>query len=391
MILLASLLLQRFAIPFGDKGVDVVGPVGLCLGAVGVWRGALVFHRKRLILFVLLALWIVIGTIYQAMYPNGYGVTPLLPSLAQFLLLTSFCTLSFAREIDESTFFQAATDILMIVACAGIAQFALQFIGLRLFSFTGILPDSILYERLYNVQIPLEFGDLFKSNGFFLLEPSLFSQAMAMAMIIEVLSARRLWHLVVFTVALALSFSGTGWLVLGTFLVSVVGRLGRRGLVIAAYTVVTLVIVGSLLLLLAPDVATTFTDRFGEFSQPGTSGNLRFVTPLQFLHDVLVHDDWSWLFGIGAGVSEKLTMPYDYNVNTPIKILLEYGLPAVILYGMLFLVGDRTRLQSALVLPSLVLVLFAGGYQEFAPVLFPILLLICIARLRPSAPAAVSA
>ena len=64
---------------------------------------------------------------------------------------------------------------------------------------------------------------------------------------------------------------------------------------------------------------------------------------------------------------------------------MEYGLPAVLLYVWIFLTGDRTRLQGALVVPSIVLLLLAGGYQEFAPVLIPILLLICVARLQPSA------
>ena len=123
-----------------------------------------------------------------------------------------------------------------------------------------------------------------------------------------------------------------------------------------------------------------------EFSQPGTSGNLRFTTPFQLMNDVLAREPTAWLFGIGPGASERLSLAYEYDVNTPIKILLEYGLPAVVLYVAIFLTAQRTKLQGALVVPCLVLVLLAGGYQEFAPVLFPILLLLCVARLRPSAP-----
>jgi hypothetical protein len=382
--LVASIFLQRFAIPFGDKGIEVVGPLGLLFAAIGLWRGALLFHRTRLTLFALLALWVVIGAACQAIAPNGYGVTPVQNSLLQFLLLTGFCTLSFAQEMDEAAFLTGASNILSIAAWAGIAQFALQFVGIRIFAFTGILPDAALYERLYNLQIPLGIGDVLKSNGFFLLEPSIFSQAMAMGLIIEVLAARRTWRMVLFVCALVLSFSGTGWIVLAGFLATVGARLGGRGLLIGAYVVVSLLAVGVLIILLAPDALTVFSDRFGEISQPGTSGNMRFITPLQFTYDVLAHEDWSWLFGIGAGVSEKLDLAYDYNVNTPIKILLEFGLPAVLLHFSLFLTAGRTRLQSALLVPSLVLVLIAGGYQEFAPVLFPIFLLICIARLRPS-------
>jgi hypothetical protein len=72
-------------------------------------------------------------------------------------------------------------------------------------------------------------------------------------------------------------------------------------------------------------------------------------------------------------------------VNTPIKVLLEYGLPALISYLALFLLNERTPAQRALVLPAMIMFLFAGGYQQFPPVLFLILLLLCTARLTPTA------
>jgi hypothetical protein len=383
-VLGASLLLQRFAIPYAAKGIELVGPIGLLLALVAVSRGVLVFHRGRLALFALLTLWVVIGATRHAIYPNGYGITPLMSSLLQFLLLTGFCTLSFAQELDEDAFLKGAANILSIIAGAGIIQFVLQFAGVRVFAFTGLLPDRFLYEQLYNLQIPTGMGDVLKSNGFFLLEPSIFSQAMAMALIIEVLGARRLRHMTLFIIGLLLSFSGTGWIVLFSFLASVGARLGGRGFLIAAYVTASVIIMGAALLLISPDSAAVFTDRLSEFSQPGTSANMRFMTPFQYTYDILAHEHWAWLFGIGAGVSEKIDMAYDYNVNTPIKILLEFGLPAVLLYMSLFFTATRTRLQGALLVPSVVLVVFAGGYQEFAPVLFPIFLLVCVARLRPS-------
>ena len=103
-----------------------------------------------------------------------------LPSLAQFLLLTSFCVLSFARDMDERVFFRGGANILALIAAAGILQFLLQFAGLGLFSFTHLLPDRMLFESGYNLAIPVGIGDIMKSNGFFLLEPSIFSQSMAM-------------------------------------------------------------------------------------------------------------------------------------------------------------------------------------------------------------------
>lgn len=384
--LVLSLFLQRFAVPVGSQGMDIVGPLVLLLAFWAVLNGALVLHRTRLLLFGALALWTVLGAAWQTVHPNSYGVGLTLPSLAQFLLLTSFCVLSFARDMDERVFFRGGANILALIAAAGILQFLLQFAGLGLFSFTHLLPDRMLFESGYNLEIPVGIGDIMKSNGFFLLEPSIFSQSMAMGLILEILAARRAWFLALFAAGLLLSFSGTGWIVLLSFLLSVGARLGRRGILLAAGLAMAIVAVFAAVVYFSPDTADVFAGRVAEFSQPGTSGNLRFTTPFQLMNEVLAREPTAWLFGIGPGASERLSLAYEYDVNTPIKILLEYGMPAVVLYVAIFLSAQRTKLQGALVVPCLVLVLLAGGYQEFAPVLFPILLLICIARLRPAAP-----
>ena len=384
--LVLSLFLQRFAVQVGSQGMDIVGPLVLLLAFWAVLNGALVLHRTRLLLFGALALWTVLGAAWQTVHPNSYGVGLTLPSLAQFLLLTSFCVLSFARDMDERVFFRGGANILALIAAAGILQFLLQFAGLGLFSFTHLLPDRMLFESGYNLEIPVGIGDIMKSNGFFLLEPSIFSQSMAMGLILEILAARRAWFLALFAAGLLLSFSGTGWIVLLSFLLSVGARLGRRGILLAAGLAMAIVAVFAAVVYFSPDTADVFAGRVAEFSQPGTSGNLRFTTPFQLMNEVLAREPTAWAFGIGPGASERLSLAYEYDVNTPIKILLEYGVPAVVLYVAIFLSAQRTKLQGALVVPCLVLVLLAGGYQEFAPVLFPILLLICIARLRPAAP-----
>jgi hypothetical protein len=378
-ILMCCLLLQRFAIPAGEKGVDIVGPIGLLLAAWALHRGALIVHRNRLILFGLLTLCLLSGTAWQIFHPNAYGQPFSSKSILQFLLLTGFCTLSFPLAMEEGRFYRRASDILAIVAIAGILQFVLQIAGLRLFAFTGLLPAPILFEAGYNLSIPVGIGSLLKSNGFFLLEPSIFSQVMAIGLIIELLAPkRRVGHACLFAVGLVLSFSGTGWIVLAGFFVGAVLRLGLRGIALGLMALIVLAAVAAAVDLLAPDVAAVFAARFGEISTAGTSGNLRFVTPYQTLDAVWAREPSAWLVGIGAGAAEHLSLPFEYNVNTMTKIVLEYGLPALILYVALILNAARTPMQNGLLLPSFVLLMLTGGYQEFAPVLFPIFLLICI-------------
>ncbi len=385
LVMAACLFLQRFALPLGAEGISLAGPIGVALALYGLSQGTLSLHRGRLALYLTLLGVVAIGGLWEAIHPNHFGVPPIWPSLAQFLVLTSFATLAFTEAVDEAVFFHAINRLLAIIAIAGILQFVAQFAGLRLFSFAGLVPERLLYETGYNVTIPVGIGEVLKSNGFFLIEPSVFSQFMALGLIIEVLSARRAATLALFAIGLLLSFSGTGWIVLAAFGLTAFLGLGRRGAVIGLGALLILATAFAAMMVLAPDFAGALTDRLAEFQTPGTSAQLRFVTPFWLLADVLAREPSALLVGIGAGASERLTLPYLFDVNTPIKILVEYGLPALLTYVALFFRAERTRNQAALVVPVLVLFFFTGGYQQFPPVLFPVLLVILVARLRAGA------
>jgi hypothetical protein len=85
-------------------------------------------------------------------------------------------------------------------------------------------------------------------------------------------------------------------------------------------------------------------------------------------------------------MSERLSLPYCYAVDPPVKVAVEYGFPVLILYVSLFLSGQRTPRQSALVPPALVLLMLAGGYQLFGPMVYLIVLLICTVSLTEVEP-----
>jgi hypothetical protein len=138
--------------------------------------------------------------------------------------------------------------------------------------------------------------------------------------------------------------------------------------------------------LAVPDVAETLLLRSGEFSQPGTSGHERFVTPFMMMRDVFDAAPWAAFAGIGPGTAEFLELPYKYWVNTPAKLITEYGLVGFGLYLALIISARRSAGQRILVLPVLVLLLLTGGYHQAAPLLFPMLLLITVARLEEARP-----
>lgn len=382
VVLGAALFLQRFGVPAGGKSINVVGFIGLGAAALGLVRGSLVLDTTRLAAFLALSLFAVIGMACNEVFPHRFQIAPSLQSLLQFLLLSSFATVSFAKPLPETVFFRRVANLLGVVGVAGVVQFFVQFVGVQVFSFRSFIPAALTFEDGYNLQIPAGFGGLYKANGFFLLEPSIFSQLMALGLMVELLSLRRTRFLALFLFAMLLSLAGTGWIVLASFVATVAFSLGMRGVVLAGATAALLALFGGAVALVAPEVAGAFGARLGEVFLVGTSGHLRFVTPFWLMSDVLHTAPWAALFGIGGGVSERLMMVYDYDVNTPVKIALEYGFPALLAYVVLLAGGRKTAAQRTLVVPGLVLLMFTGGYQQFPPMLFPVVLVMSVARLE---------
>ncbi len=390
-VLLASLVVQRFAIPLGELPLSIVGPIGLLCGAFWMVRGVLALDHRRVF-----ALFIIAACGCLAALVSLSGSTARLAaiswtSLAQFLLLSSFALLAFREPVDEERFFRAINRWMLFVGAAGILQFFAQFAGVSIFSFSDYgVPIRFTQEyTFYNtVQTAGASSSVIKSNGFFLLEASIYSQMMALALCIELVYFQRLRHLAVFGLGLIVSVSGTGWMVMGAFVVGAVVSMGARGAAIGAGALGIGTLTLGVLAVAQPDLFDYFVARAGEFWSPGSSGHLRFVTPFWALSDFVDQTPLSLLTGAGAGASERLhtQLTYAYNINTPLKIAVEYGLIGLAAYLALFLAADRTPRQSALVLPAMVLFLFTGAYSQFAPILFPVLLITSVARLRPTPP-----
>ena len=386
LIFISALLLQRFGLLIGTSYLSVVGPLGLLLAGLGVMRRGLVISRGRMMVFICLLAWIMIGGAIEAAFPESFGTPPSWMSLIQFIALSSFGVLIFAEPLDEQKFFRLVNAIFLALAIAGILQFVLQFAGLSLFSFKSFVPANMLLEGPYNTVIPIGASGYLKSNGLFLVEPSVFSQFMALAVIIEMLMFRRLLYIAAFTAALMASLSGTGWVMIVSFVLTASFSLGVRGLMLSFVTVAVGLLAIAALAVLFPAGFDFFLSRTGEIYSIGSSGHDRFVTPWWLADYVLSRAPWTALYGLGPGVSEHLAMQpsWNYNLNPPVKIALEFGIPGFVLYLLFLLTARRTSTQKALLVPILVLLLLDGGYSQFPPVLFPALILILVADLRPA-------
>ncbi len=318
----------------------------------------------------------------QTSYPVAFSPRSSLNSLLYWLLITGFAVFRLRQPLEELRFFGAVQRWLLVVAAAGVLQFIAQFAGLSLFTFRGFVPMRFLIESQYNVVIPLGIGGIVRANGFFLVEPSVFSQFMALGIIIEWLCFRRLWPAVLLFTGLLASVSGTGWLVLATFMIQSMFTSRPRDAMRAIGFALVCGMALAIASVVIPDVTDVLFGRAGEFSESGSSGYARFITPFLVLRHVLTADPLSFWTGLGPGASTELLLNFRYWLNTPTKILIEYGIFGLFSYTALLLLARRTPVQARLVLPLLVLLMFTGGYQEFSPILFPVLLIATTAFLQ---------
>ena len=223
---------------------------------------------------------------------------------------------------------------------------------------------------------------LLKSNGLWFLEPSHFSQTLALGIAIEVIYFRRIWLLATLALGYLVSFSGTGLLLLfGTALLG--AMLTRRFEILAAVGLAALIAV------LCRDVPpfAYFSGRLDEFSNPLASGSMRLLAPYWWLRDVFfVHLDQA-LLGFGPGNIELALSRTDYAVQDSswLKLFGEYGLiggvPFLFFYVYAIFRHSPDRILS---LACLVQFCLLGGYLNSFYIQFLHLLLVGWPRLPGS-------
>jgi|HubBroStandDraft_6_1064221.scaffolds.fasta_scaffold18246_2 hypothetical protein len=362
--MIGGIFLPRFAFTF--FGRELALPLIIIVAAIVALAvtGKLLVHVPRLILFALS-----MAAMMTAIVLGGAGRL----SVMSFLLLAVlYVGYVFIVDGDEATYgyvVVAFRRMCLIAALAGIAQFFGQFLvpGPTLFTFRGLIPDADLALE-YNYVDPVGYlSGLYKSNGFFLPEPSIFGQLMALAGIAEVLFFRPSYRLLVIAVALFLSFSGTG-VVLGlVFIPLLLLRRGNPWLLIVAVCLCLL-----LLILLATDsrFLEPFIGRIGEFGSTQSSGFARFLSPFYLFDDFIFTSSRNTLFGLGPGAIDTFFNNFYTEVHDPTwgKLFFEYGIAGTLPFAIFVTCGffadaPSKWLSGALFFNWLLL----GGYLLSAP------------------------
>jgi hypothetical protein len=337
-LLASALFLQRFNLPFftgfGGKPVSLVIAPATMILAYQFASGRMFIQYDRFLWFFLLVLAATSSLLLN--FENR-----MITSYSLFLVLYSLFTLRRPSTADQyKSTLQSFQLMVLILSCIAIAQFPAQLLvnPRKLLMFYGIFPDTLL-PPLDNAGVNTRgivsaAGSLIKSNGIFLAEASTMSQVAACAVLIEVLEFRRRRYLVVLTLGLLLTYSGTGIsiLLVSLPLAALVNRRAQSSVLLLSLFVIGLLTTEIIHL-------SMFTVRVGEFEQTGSSGFLRFVAPFWMTVDYFDAGSLQqMLFGNGPGgigfvPSSRI---YSGSGDTWFNCIYEYGLVGTLVFACFF-------------------------------------------------------
>jgi hypothetical protein len=322
-------LLSKFGLPpLNTVGIGLLYPLTFVLVAYGSITGQLQLETRRLTFYLIM---LSILGFMQIARPDSFS----LPSFVMMAMLAATFVFTMRSTVVSS---RAALDFFCnlsaFVALLGIVQFFVQFIGNAALTFPieEFVPTEVRIGGYNNVN-PLYYGSpLYKSTGFVMLEPSVFSQLCAIGMIAELYGRCRYLRLAIYSIALIVAYSGTGMLILAASLPVYILLYRRWDLLTRGIVLVALV-----LLLSEPLNLNLLTGRLDEFGKVGSSGFARFVGWQDLFADRLWPSATAALFGHGAGSFEALSYGYAAAQMSYTKILFEFGvLGGLVYFGFVF-------------------------------------------------------
>jgi hypothetical protein len=312
-LLYTSVLLSSFAVSFGSKQLPIAWLVGLVhFGALALLtRGRFDFVR----LFAV-AVALSLATFETAACHSLFSATSLIYIALIYAPLALTAPL-LGADIFRTVWWHVSIVAAIITVC-GLIQLAGQFVAGGLFiDPIHQLPSSLLLDG-YNTTYPIAWGQqLLKPNGMFLLEPSFFSQIIALGLLSEMVFFQRKGLMILFVVGLGASFSGTGLLMVLPALLFI-----GSARMIFGFAALALLLAGAIFALGYGDI---YMARATETGDSNSSGSMRFVTPYQEMWDGWEGKTSDFLFGKGAGVSQHMSTGADANFGPVSKVGVEYG------------------------------------------------------------------
>jgi hypothetical protein len=366
-LMLSTILLQRLAIPAGDFTLPAILPLGLAVIGYLVVVGDLRPAGSRLALFLAAAGALAASAYLAARYSTQVRISALLVVLAVW---APWALRAAGDDAERLAGFRRMGVLyvrtMIVLALVGVAQIGLQLLGV--WRYRDVVMDTVPPQFLvpdYNTSIPMAYeSPIYKAQAFVFVEPSTFSQFVAVAIVVAILLRAPLWQVTVLALGLISALSGTGLLLLG---VGVLLLMVRAPAVIRPLYVVAAAL--ALSAALATPAFDVYSARTAELESETSSLALRFVLPYDEVADGLDRDTRRWVTGAGPGASDRVLESAQVRAGLavvytiPAKALFEYGLPAALVF-LAFVLVSLFRCAPVVALPGTMLVwlLFMGGY-----------------------------
>lgn len=330
MPIVAAVILAKFAVPpFGERGIGLTLPIVFGLTAMGCILGRFNFSPARLALFtIMLAL---LGMPQFLRTDQFYLQSMLLLAALHAPYVLQLRGDAQQLQRDRDTAFSAFQVIAAICAVGAIAQFSLQFVLPRewVFPIENLMPLEFTV-RNYNPEAALSYGStIYRANGIFLMEPSYLSQLLAISIMMELCTRNRWWHMLLSAVAILVSYSGTGLMILALCVPLFIISKRRWDLMLAIGVLIAIALIFSQQLHL-----DSLLSRSGEYKSTGSSGFARFVGGFYMFDQFMWGDNLRTLFGFGAGSFKDFVNIAHYPVaEMPLfKMIFEFGVVGASLY-----------------------------------------------------------
>jgi hypothetical protein len=319
-------LLSKFGIPgYTNVGIGIALPLMMLALAFGMLDNRVRIEPKRLGFYCITVAVLILPQLLQA---GTFSLTSLL--MLALLHIPYVLVVVRGDELVPKvvTFF---LHIAKLLACLAIAQYFLQGFVDRalLYPIDNLLPQDFVVQG-FNAQGTINYNSTqIRATGVFMLEPSFLTQFLAVAIITESVTNRRLWPLGLYALGILVAHAGTGILILLVCMPFVVFMHRRWDLLaLGIIGIVGIFAFGSLLNL------DFITSRTNEFNDPNSSGYARFVGGFYLFDQMLWPDLKRALFGYGAGAFMDYAHLFDTEVaDMPLtKMMFEFGLVGSLTY-----------------------------------------------------------
>jgi len=267
---------------------------------------------------------------------------------------------------------------MLYVSYIGILQLLLQTFGIKYIDIFEYIPESFVQQG-FNTTYPAYWGSLIlKSNGMFFLEPSIFSQFLAISIIIEIVYFKRISYLLSLFIGILSTLSGTGLMV-----VLILGIINIRKLGLKIFTLIIFLLLPFTVWFLNTGYGNVLINRLTEFGNENASGSIRFIAPYKVLFTFGEDNYFKYLFGIGPGQVDYLSNSFAANYSVIPKLFIEYGLIIGVMFCLFLLtlfIYNKSKIP--LIFAVLITYLFLGGNLLIPQIVYLIFIFISIYNIK---------